>query len=117
MTNVSLKHFQQWNIPTKYIIKCSIDFQREKHYLTGINHVRSRSLRNNLNHFCDIKAGYTVKINKVFNQQNKTHIKDDLKQWSGWNARGADETTKQLSTTLQITQLNLSGARAERKRE
>ena len=29
--------------------------------------------------FISVGSPQTVKINKVFNQQNKTHIKDDLK--------------------------------------
>ena len=64
--------------------------------------------KNNLDHYLDIRQ-----VNKGFNQQKKTHIKYNLKKWSGWNGGGADETTKQLSSTLEITQVSLSGARAE----
>ena len=45
------------------------------------------------------------------------HINDDLKEWSGWNAGGTEETTKQLTSTLPVTELELSRARAESKKE
>ena len=38
-----------------------------------------------------------MKVKKVSNQQKKTHIKNDLKEWSGLDFGDPDETTKHLS--------------------